>query len=223
MGSKWKSRSIGFVQVVIGCVLFLPSETYAQVATKPIVGNLAVGYVEPMADLKESSNPGWVVSGGVRFRVDESVPFGLRLDLGYARVKVEPRSTSDFDAQTVTTIEDGYTSIGNLSLDAIYDFGGRGHVGGYVTAGIGGYSRYRTVTQKVEQGPGFCDPLVQVCQTVTTVASESETLTKVGYDLGLALTFPLHSGRQIYIESRYHWMTTDPSTQYLPISIGYRW
>jgi hypothetical protein len=205
---------------VRGLVAAAPSAD-AQVPTKPVVAHLALGWGEPIHDLKEDFEAGWLISGGATFHVDPTVPVGMRIDLGYARFGVEPRTTlSDL---TVTNVEDGYTSVGNLSLDGLYEFGGKGRVGGYVGGGVGGYSRYQTVTQKVIRNPGFCDPLVQVCVTTTTVSTESSRLTKIGFDAGAALTFPLRSAGEIYFEARYHFMNSDPASEYVPISVGYRW
>jgi hypothetical protein len=48
-----------------------------------------------------------------------------------------------------------------VSGGAIYEFGGKGHIGGSVSAGVGGYSRYRTVTQPILVGGLSCDPTDQ--------------------------------------------------------------
>jgi hypothetical protein len=195
----------------------------AQVPEKPVVAHLALGWADPIDDLKEDFEAGWLLSGGATFHVDPNVPVGMRIDLGYARFGVEPRTTSSLSDSTVTNVEDGYTSMGNLSLDGLYEFGGKGRIGGYVGGGVGGYSRYQTVTQKVIRSPAFCDPLVQLCAITTTVSTESSRLTKIGFDVGAALTFPLRSAGEIYIEARYHFMNSDPATEYVPINVGYRW
>ena len=199
------------------------SSTAAQVPSKPVVAYLAGGLAEPIGTLDDTFISGWVVSGGAALHLDVKVPIGLRLDLGYAQFKVAREKNVDLSTNTLTKVADGYTSIGNLSLGGVYDFGGKGHIGGYVAGGIGGYSRYQTVTKKVEHFPGFCDPLVEICRTTISLGTESDRLTKVGYDFSVAVTFPLHSGGQIYIEGRYHWMNAGPATKYLPVSFGYRW
>lgn len=224
MTSRQEPLSALRIMALAGGLVAIASEAQGQPAAAPVVAHLALGWAEPTHVLGESFEAGWLVSGGATFHPDARVPLGLRADLGHARFGVRQRTTESLATNTATIVDDGYTSVGNLSCDAIYEFGGTGRIGGYAGAGVGGYSRYQTVKQRVVTGPPpFCDPLLQICQTTTIVSTESDRLTTLGYDAGAALIFRLRSGRQFYIEARYHRMNSDPATEYLPLSVGGRW
>jgi hypothetical protein len=52
----------------------------------------------------------------------------------------------------------------------------------------------------------------------------SDTQNKLGYSLGLGLSFTLKNDSEIYLDLRYQRMDTDPeATEWIPVYIGYRW
>jgi hypothetical protein len=113
----------------------------------------------------------------------------------------------------------------HLAVDAIWEFGGRGRVGGYAGAGIGEYRRDLTLTQTTEVSGLFCDPIDLTCVFYSTgqeIESE-DRLIQFGFNVSAAVLFPLPSGSQIFLEARYHRMTSDPATEYIPVVAGFRW
>jgi hypothetical protein len=56
---------------------------------------------------------------------------------------------------------------------------------------------------------------------VGDVITQDDKLTKFGYSASVGLTFPAGRG-EMYLEARYHYMISDPATEYVPILIGYR-
>ncbi|MDP3910416.1 MAG: hypothetical protein Q8Q14_08480, partial [Gemmatimonadales bacterium] len=61
------------------------------------------------------------------------------------------------------------------------------------------------------------------CFPYDEVIEDNDRLTKLGYNASLAITFPLQSGGEIYVEGRFHRMDSSPATEYVPVVIGYRW
>jgi len=47
--------------------------------------------------------------------------------------------------------------------------------------------------------------------------------TELGFNLGAAITFELDNDSVIYLEAKYHWVDTQATAKFMPISIGYRW
>jgi len=120
-------------------------------------------------------------------------------------------------------VDGGYMSMWNLTAEFMYEFGNPDKIGGYLAVGGGGYRRYAALTADVSQLGYVCDPYWG-CYYATYTGSQtivSDTLTKWGWSTALGMTFAVGNG-QLYLEARYHWMMSSPSTQYMPILIGYR-
>jgi hypothetical protein len=203
------------------------SGAFAQVGTKPVAGYIAGGYAQPFGKTDDVVNPGWIFSGGVVMHEDPKNPFGIRLDFGYAWFWADKKAIeSANDSGATVRVDDGYASMFNISADGIYEFGGHGRVGGYFGAGISSYTRYWAATRESIVNGIYCDPWTGWCYPYTTTGDaivSNDRLTKIGWNAVLALTFPMQSGGEVYIEAAYHWMDSDPATEYLPILLGYRW
>jgi len=109
-------------------------------------------------------------------------------------------------------------------VDALLEFGHPDHVGGYVGLGIGGYRRYVELTNTVLVSGIYCDPWWGYCWETLfpgDVIQASDTLTKFGYNAVVGVTFPAGHGT-MFVEGRYHRMDSEVATEYIPISIGYR-
>jgi hypothetical protein len=89
-----------------------------------------------------------------------------------------------------------------------------------IAGGGGGYHRYAALTATTLVA--YCDPYWGWCYPATGQAvTNSDSLTKWGWSAAAGITFNLGQG-QLYLEARYHWMETSPTTQYFPILLGYR-
>jgi hypothetical protein len=156
---------------------------------------------------------GWSVYGGATLHPDPAVPFGIRLDLGYSYFGAIHQVVDSETPLRSFQVEDGYRSMTSLSFDAIYEIGRGGHLGGYVVAGAGADSQYVTTTGTVLIGEVSCDPITHICVISGSGAAlhDSDRLTKLGYNIGAAITFPLASRSEIYIEARYRRMIEIPA------------
>jgi len=189
---------------------------------KEVQGYVAAGYVMPESKAADYLDDGWNISGGVIFRPLPDKPFGVRLDLGYSSMDANNNAVSLGNAADYL-VDGGYMSMGNLTAEVMWEFGNPGKFGGYVAVGGGGYRRYAALTADVLQTGYVCDPYWGCYYTSflgeQTLASNS--LIKWGWSAAAGATFAVGSG-QLYLEARYHWMMSSPSTQILPILIGYR-
>jgi opacity protein-like surface antigen len=222
--------------VFLGASLLLASFSFAQPRPdkdwKNWFGHIAGSYSIPQGDASDVLDEGYSFGGGATYW-PEDWPVGLRLDLEY----------SDFDISS-STIRD--------INDAIDEAGGEGSItGGDVTAwsgtvsavwspsnrgsgfyALGGVGVYRVEGKIREQGliwyPPICDPWFWWCVPggvgPGTVVAGSASSTEFGWSVGIGWAFEVGVGSQLYIESRYQSVDTSPlSTEFLPITLGYRW
>jgi len=217
-------RWLGLVAAVaLGTIIAAPA--HAQGTTKKqIEGYIAGGYVLSEGDTGDFTDDGWDISGGVIFRPAPDRPFAFRADVGYNWFDAN-RTAIDVAQSQGLFVNDGDMSLGTLTVEAMYEFGGNGGVGGYVAVGFGGMRRYGQLTTTVPVSGIWCDPWTGFCYpgyTQGQAVVADDTLTKFEYSVGAGVTFPVGGGT-MYVEARYHWMNADdPSTQMLPILLGYR-
>lgn len=200
-------------------------ESHAQSATKPVVAHLGGGYAEQLGSYADSFDSGWSLYGGVTFHPDPKAPFGIRLDLGCSYFNATNQIVESDAFPRSFRVDDGYRSMSSLSFDAIYEIGTGNHVGGYAIAGVGAYSQYVSTTGTVLIGDITCDPISHICTSSGSgaVLHESDRLTRLGYNFGAAMTFPLPSKSELYIEAQYRRMRDNPATEFIPVVVGYRW
>ena len=184
---------------------------------KEVQGYIAGGYVMPEGNAADYLNDGWNISGGAIFRPRPERPFGLRVDFGYSDMGANDATIAG--APAGYRVDGGYMSMWNLTAEALWEFGNPDKVGGYLGVGGGGYRRYAALTASVPTG--YCDPYWGCWYGTSTASVFDDTLTKWGWSTALGMTFAVGNG-QMYLEARYHWMQSSPTTQYLPILIGYR-
>lgn len=208
----------------VAAAVTVPTGAQAQSTKKQVQGYVAGGYVISEGDTAEFVDDGWNVSGGAIYRPAAGSNFALRFDLGYSWFDANSRTIALAQAAGLI-VNDGDMSLGTLSAEAMYEFGGGGRIGGYIAAGIGGMRRYGQLTTTVPIGGIWCDPWTYYCYPgyvpgQAVVADDS--LTKFFYSVAGGVTFPVGNG-EMYVEARYNWMEAEnPSTQTLPILLGYR-
>jgi hypothetical protein len=220
-----RHRSFLIVTLAVG----LPSgAVLAQppLAARPVVAHVAAGYAAPAGVATDFFDAGWQASAGATFHFSPAVPVGMRLDLGYTQFPAIGQSleTGTFPAQV--QVDDGHLAVGHLMLDALWEFGGRGHVGGWLGVGAGVLHRRTTVTTTAPIGVLCPDDLAFSICPPSRASERVEThdqLTQTGFDVTAAVRFPLPSGSELYLEARYQRMDTDPATEFVPIVAGFRW
>ena len=189
---------------------------------KEVQGYIAGGYVMPEGNAADFLNAGWNLSGGLILRPRPENPFGIRFDFGYSDMGAN-NTAIDIGTAAGYRVDGGYMSMWNLTAEALWEFGNPDKVGGYLGVGFGGYSRYAALTADVQQVGYICDPWWG-CYYASYPGTQTivhDKLTKFGWSTALGMTFAVGNG-QMYLEARYHYMISDPATEYIPILIGYR-
>lgn len=189
---------------------------------KPVQGYVGAGYVLPEGKANDVLQNGWNISGGVIFRPVHDSPFGIRADLGFTELGANDRAVKG-GSNAGYRVDDGYMRMWNLTGEALWEFGDPHHIGGYVGAGLGVYRRDTALTAEVTSLGTICDPWYG-CYTAAFTGDQDivdDTLTKLGYSAVAGMTFAVGNG-EIYVEARYHWQDSSPTTQFLPIIVGFR-
>jgi hypothetical protein len=182
---------------------------------KEVQGYFAAGYVSPEGDVSKLVNGGMDLSGGVILRPAPEKHFGVRFDLGY-NVFGATTFAIDTAQQAGLRVDGGGASLGTLTVEGLYEFGGHGRVNGYIGVGIGGMRRYGRLTTTVLTNGWWCDPWTGICYPGYTSGDaivKDDSLTKMEYSAAAGITIAAGSGA-FYLETRYHWMYgADKSTQ----------
>jgi len=207
--------------VMLAIIVAMPAQAQGN-TKKQVQGYIAGGYTLAEGGFGDYFNDGWQLSGGAILRPAPDKPIALRFDLGYNWFGAN-NNLINLAQGAGLRVNDGNASLGTLTAEAMYEFGGNGGVGGFVGLGLGGIHRYANVTTTVNSGiwcspwyPWYCYP------ASSNAIVQSESLTKMDYSLSAGVTFPVGNG-EMYVEARYHWMlNAQPSTQMLPILLGYR-
>ena len=65
-------------------------------------------------------------------------------------------------------------------------------------------------------------PICAPIPGVTEPVESHDQLMQIGFDFDAAISFPLNSRSAIYLEARYMMMRSDPTTEIVPIVVGFR-
>ena len=134
-------------------------------------------------------------------------PFGLRLDLGYARLN--GRSIGENGLTSQPDDPNIWSATANATLDLIR--WGENRRGALYLVGGGGVYRF---TEFFNSDRSDNDP---------ESAFEGEPVTKGGVTGGAGLSFPI-GGTSLFVESRYTTAFTDgENTTFVPVIIGLKW
>lgn len=201
-------------------------------------GHFGGGWSMIQGDASDILDDEWYFNGGATYWPTDWA-IGIDLDLSW--------SNYEFSREAINAINTAIDSdpIGALGGDVTggdvdiwgFTLNGQwspmkkeGGAGFYITAGVGGYYLDGRLTDTgLVYYPPYCDPWYWWCvpggygQGDYIVASEAST--KFGYNGGVGLTFEVGSGGQLVIEARYHTIDTyqGTSTDFVPLTIGYRW
>jgi hypothetical protein len=114
--------------------------------------------------------------------------------------------------------DDGFVSMGNITAEALWEFGHPRNVGGYLGLGIGGYRRYAALTATALVDGVHCDPWWGWCYPAAVVGDVIHT-GRLAHEKSAKRhgrhDDPAGHG-QMYLEARYHYMISERATQYFP-------
>ena len=186
----------------------------------------------PQGDAGNVLDDGWSLGGGATYW-PESWPIGIVFDLDYNDFDVSQQAI-DFinDQPAVGTqmgrIESGDMKNWSLSINGTWSPSDTGS-GFYLIAGVSVNDlEARIKNTGLVYYPPICSPWWWWCLPggvgPGTIIRGSTSATEFGYNAGLGFAFTVGLGSQLYVEARYQVIETSPvKTEFLPITVGYRW
>jgi opacity protein-like surface antigen len=183
-------------------------------------GQIQLGYSMPQGDAGDALDDGWNISGAAIYK-PEAWPVGLILELGYQQFDLSRDVLNAFEAQG------GDMDIWTVTGGGMWSTKSQGKVNFYLEGQVGWYRTEAKLTEAAAIWvPGYCGwywcyPPGWVPGDVIT---DSKTENVFGGNLGIGLNFNLGNDSQIYLEARYQYADTEIlTTEWVPVSIGYRW
>jgi len=207
--------------VILSAFLLVPATADAQFSEswKDWYGHVAMGYSLMQGDAADVAKDGWNFSGGATLYPSDW-PVGISLGLDFEQHDLKREVLDAFESSG------GNLDITALTVGLTWSPRTKGSVGFYVNGGIGAYYLKGRLTEPgVICGP-ICPPYSWWCYPGCVpgdITTDSISTTKIGYNLGIGVTFPVGRSSMIYVEAKYHTVQTDVSTDYFPILVGYRW
>ena len=207
--------------VILGAFILAPSTADAQFKKtwKSWYGHVQGGYSMVQGDLDNVLKDGWNISGGATYKPKDWL-LGVTMELGYNDFNMTSEALDFFESSG------GDASITSLTIGGIWAPNLNGKIGFSLQAGIGGYYVRGQLTEPAYVCGPICNPYYWWCWwgcTPGSVITDSVSSTEFGYNLGAAITFELENDSVIYLEAKYHWVDTQTTAKFMPISIGYRW
>ena len=192
---------------------------------KWIFGHFYGGVSLPQAQAGDSLSDGWSFGGGVTLK-KENWPVAFVADLAYndLPIKQDALWVTDDEGDTAKVADSGSFDVWSLTGDLMWQPKTKGAVGFYLQGGVGAYYVSGSLSNSVWV-PGWtcgfywCAPGYWPADAIVGSTSSWEW----GYNAGVGVTFNLNSDSQIFLQLTYHWIQTDPTGEYVPIVIGYRW
>jgi len=224
-----RKRGLGPVPLVLAVLITLSAAAAQAAIQKPVVGHVSFGASLPQGSAGDFLDDGWSLHGGATWFAPDR-PMGLRLDLGLDWWDAKSSFLSQLDTDTITpgtqAPDDGDAQVWSGTVNFLWEPETKGVVGFYLTGGLGLYYTSWDISE-IGYGTGYwCDWWTGWCyptlvQGEYTIADASNW--EWGYNAGLGVTFHLQSGAEIYLEAVYHWIQSDNSAEFMPVSVGFRW
>ncbi len=211
-----------------GAILAIAPSTCAlaqdNASSRPLTWHLGAGYSATTGRADRYLNDGWIVSGGLDWRMQPDLPLTLRLDGHYSEYNATRRLISLGSALTRTHIDNGNGSTLGTDLDLIYSFPLGARVRGFVTAGAGVDRRRINLTQTALFNGIICDPWWGFCGVgvvLGDVLVARDSTTRFAWNTGLGVEIPVGQGAW-FVDARYRRIETDRPMEYVPIEFGFR-
>lgn len=195
-------------------------------------GHIDGSYSLPQGDAGDVLDDGFSIGGGAMYWPEEW-EIGLVLDLDYSEFDISGSTIRAINDAIAESGGDGMLTGGDVE---VWSFKVNGTwspsdtgSGFYLTAGVGIYGVDARVTETgLVFFPPICDPWFWWCTPggvgPGTITAASDSSTEFGWNAGLGWAFEVGTGSQLYLEVRFESVNTSPlGTDYLPLTIGYRW
>jgi opacity protein-like surface antigen len=176
------------------------------------------GFTQPVGNTGRHLNEGWNIGGGVGYNFNSYL--GAMVQLDY--------NSFGINGTTLTNIgvPGGDVHIFSATLDPIVHLNPQGHLDVYLIGGGGLYHRTQEFTQpSVATVTGF-DPFFGFFQAAVPATSilASYSVNKPGANIGAGVALGTKWHGKFFAEARYHHIFLgNGHTDYIPVSLGFRW
>jgi len=215
--------------VAVAALLVPAGVALADVDDKPMVAHVSIGASLPQGSAGDFLDDGWSIQGGVTW-FNSDRPLGWRLNLGVDWWDVKDEVLDGIDTTpesplTITPPEDGDARAWQGTVNFLWK-PETDKIGFYLTGGVGVYYTQANLSE-TGYGTGYwCDWYWGICYPGIVEGEyiiEDHSSWEWGANAGVGVTFKLGSGNELYIESIYHWIDTENSAEFVPVTIGVRW
>jgi opacity protein-like surface antigen len=171
----------------------------------PVLMSISAGGAMPTGDLSDVANTGFNIAGSAEFS-PTSIPFSLRIDLGYTKFGEKQVTVSD--GTETFEIESNFSNFAG-TFNAVFGGRSQAQVRPYAIAGVGFYNT------KID---------VSVSGTGGSFSGD-DTEGSLGFNGGAGLRFRIGT-LSTFVEGRYHYVlkggpNTDPESEDLFDAAGY--
>jgi opacity protein-like surface antigen len=195
------------------------SSLFAQTENSRFTFDLGAGFTETVgATRSELDKTGWNVSGGAGYNFTKN--FGVMADLGYTSLGI--------NGQTLGTlgVPGGNVGIFTALVDPIVHVSPFHHVDMYLTGGGGMFRQRQEFTAPTVSTAEVFNPFFGYYPAAfaTTEAFDQSSVIKPGFDTGAGFEFGSKWHGKFFAEARwYHMFNTNSHTDFIPVTVGFRW
>jgi hypothetical protein len=184
-------------------------------------GNMGIGYTVPNDVIDELMASGFNLAVGATWKPRRS-PVGLWTGLGYNGWDVNGRTLDSIG------VMNGDLRIWSITGGVVWPIETKKAVDVEFSAGFGFYRvQVELLNPSFDIVPPGCFSWWGWCQgpvtvPVADVVGSADSI-RTGWDIGMAISFTLHNQSEIYIQAKFHRINTKEKTEFIPITVGYRW
>jgi hypothetical protein len=180
--------------------------------------DLGFGFTNPVGNTGRHLDEGWNLQGGFGYNFSPWV--GAKIDLGYNSFGINSTTLNNIG------VPNGSVSVFSATLDPIVHLNPRGHFDVYLTGGGGLFHRYQEFSQPAAATVTGFDPFFGFYPVTVPVNQilGSYSVNKPGIDVGAGFAVGTKFHGKIFAEAKYDRIFLgNYHTDYLPVTVGYRW
>jgi hypothetical protein len=184
--------------------------------------NIAAGYAVGYDVVDDFFDGGLGVEFGAVY-MPRRGHFGAWVQAAYSGLDVNDETLE------IIGVSDGDMRIWSLTGGGIWSSRTKKMVNGYIAVGGGWYRReIDLINPAFDFVPGWCIDWWDYCQPGSFIQVEDfvgkDRTIRTGYTAKVGMTFTLKNQSQVYVDISYNTInTTNVDTEFVPLTVGYRW
>lgn len=193
--------------------------SYCQTENSKFTFDLGAGFTESVgATRTELNKTGWNIGGGAGYNFTKNI--GMMADLNYTSLGINGATLGSFGAPG------GNVGLFTAMLDPIVHVSPFHHVDFYLTGGGGMVRQRQEFTAPATATAEVYSPFFGFYPVAfgTTQAYNLYSVVKPGFDTGGGIQFGSRWHGKFFAEARYyHMFNTNSHTDFIPVTVGFRW